>query len=254
MNYQEAFSKFTKALNEGFSPDEIGQAPESAPRKIDIQSETLSVSEKLHVGTIAGCPSKKLLDNKDHFPVITQTQAQSSMSRAMQLREVPNWYNGSLDDLRQDVYAGIMRIHPEINLNVRVPADQVVALSDGETSPTLSKTSIKDPNDDRKADMVPSVSRPNLTSADVEKAFANEDNCKAVAGRLMEMVDKQIEHLESAKKVATRLLKSGLKADEFDGLSTYLQEDILRELMGRGVQASSQTEDRRRELLDRMGR
>lgn len=253
MNYDKAFNNLAKALSEGFTPEQIGQVSDAAPRKVDVPSETLSVADSLKTGTIAGYPSERLIDTKDHFPIITHTQAQSSMARVMQLSEVPGWYRGTLTELRQEVHAGITRMHPDIELNIRVPADLAVALSDGQIPAATSKTSIKDPDDDRKHDHVPSVSRPTLSSAQVEEALEDEEARKAVAGRLMEMVDKQIEHLQSAKKVATRLLKSGMKSEEFDQLSTYLQEDILRELLSRGVTANTKaTEDRRQQLLDRM--
>lgn len=252
MNYDKAFDNFAKALNQGFTPDQVGGAPDSAPRKVEVPSETLSVAEALKTGSIAGFPSQRLLDKKEHFPVITHTQAQSSMARVMQLTEVPAWYSGSLGELRQEVYAGIMRLHPDIDLNVRVPAEMAVALSDGQTPAETSKTSVKDPADVAKKE-VPQVSRPTLTSAQVAEALENEETRQAIAGRLMEMIDQQIANMQAAKKVGQRLLKSGLKAEEFDQLSTFIQEDILRELMARGVTASTQAaEDRRRELLDRM--
>ena len=255
MNYEKAFSNMAKALDTGFTPDQIGGAPDGQPRKVEVQSETLSVADSLKTGSIAGYSSNLLLDKKEHFPVITHTQAQSSMARVMQLSEAPAWYSGTLAELRQEVYAGIMTLHPDIQLNVRVSAEMAVALSDGETPAATSKTGIKDPDDDRKKDEVPQVARPTLTSAQVEEALQDEDNRKAVAGRLMEMVDKQIEHLQSAKKIASRLLKSGLKSEEFDTLSTYVQEDILRELLSRGATATStQAEDRRQELLARMNK
>jgi len=254
MNYNKAFDNMAKALSEGFTPDQLGKDLDSSPRKVHVPSETLTVADSLKTGSIAGYDSDRLLDKKDHFPVITQTQAQSSMSRVMQLREIPAWYNGTLVDLRQEVYAGIMKMHPEIDLNVRVSAEQAVGLSDGETPASTSKTSVKDPEDDRKVDLVPQVSRPTLTSADIEEALKDDDNRKAVAGRLMEMLDKQIEHMQTAKKVGERLLKSGLKAEEFDSLSTYVQEDIMRELLSRGATASAQAEARRKELIARMNK
>jgi len=253
MNYDKALNNFAKALSEGFTPEQLGQAPDSAPRTVDVPSETLSVADRLKTGSVAGFPSERLLDQKEHFPVITHTQAQSSMARVMQLTEIPAWYHGTLAQLRKEVYAGIMKMHPDIQLNIRVPAEVAVALSDGETPATISKTSIKDPEDDRKADLVPQVARPTLTSAEVAAALEDLETRQAVAGRLMEMIDKQIDHMQNAKKVGQRLLKTGMKSEEFDQLSTYLQEDILRELMARGVTASAQaTEDRRRQLLDRM--
>jgi len=253
MNYNEALDNFAKALNEGFTPDQVGKAPESQPRKIKVESETLSVADRLSTGTVAGRPSERVLDKKEHFPVITETQAQSSMARVMQLDESPGWYAGEVRELRQEVYEGIMSIHPDIELNVRVSAEQAVALSDGQEAPKTTPQSVQNPNDVLKKKEVPQVACPTLTSAEVEEALKDEDTRQAIAGRLMEMLDKQLEHMQNAKKVGQRLLKGGMKSEEFDQLSTYLQEDILRELMSRGVTASSDNaEARRRELLDRM--
>lgn len=252
MNYKDAFTNLGKTLS-GLDPTTIGQAPESKPKSVEVKSETLTVSEKLSKGTVAGLVSERVIDGKDHFPVITTTQAQSSMTRVLQLTETPVWYTGNLNDLRQEVSGGISKLHPDMQLNVRVPVDQAVALSDGQSPAQTSKTSVKDPADVAK-NQVPSVSRPNLSSAQVEAALADEETRKAVGGRLMEILDKQVEVLAAAKKTAQRLLKSGLKSEEFDQLSTFLQEDILRELVSRaGVMASAANEDRRRALLTKLG-
>lgn len=246
MNYKDAFQKMGKALD-AIDPKTIGQAPQS----LDIQSETLTVGEKTLTGTVAGIVSEKILDYKDHFPIITQTQAQSSMARVLQLTEAPVWYAGSLTELRQMVYGGIMTLHPSIVLNVKVPVDQAVALSDGQSPAKTSKKSVKDPNDVAEKE-VPSVSRPTLTSAQVEEALNDEETRQVVAGRLMEVIEKQIETFELAKKTAQKLLKNGLKAEEFDQLSTFLQEDILRDLVSRKVSTQASVENRRLELLERL--
>jgi hypothetical protein len=252
MNYKDAFSNLGKTLS-SLDPTTIGQAPEGKPQSVEVKSETLTVSEKLSKGTVAGLVSERVIDGKDHFPVITATQAQSSMTRVLQLTDVPVWYTGNLMDLRQEVSGGIARLHADMQLNIRVPVDQAVALSDGQSPAETSKTSVKDPADVAKT-QVPGVARPNLTSAQVEEALADEDTRKVIAGRLMEMLDKQVEAIAAAKKTAQRLLKSGLKADEFDKLSTFLQEDILRELVARaGALGTVASEDRRRELLNKLG-
>ena len=252
MNYTEAFGNFAKALQNGFGPDEVGAAQDQAPRKIDVPSESLSVSDNLRVGTIACITSANVLDKKEHFPVITYTQAQSSMTRVMQLVEVPSWYNGTLAGLRQEVYNGILKMHPNVDLNVRVPAETAIALSDGNSSSTVTKKSVKNPADVAPTE-VPGVKRPRLTSAEISTALQNESVRQAIAGHLMEDINRQIDHMEKAKKLAERLLASGLSSEEFNDLSTYIQGDVLHELMSRGVTASTQaTEARRRELLDRM--
>jgi len=252
MNYKDAFQNLGKTLS-SLDPTTVGQAPEGKPQSIEVKSETLTVSEKLTKGTVGGLVSERVIDGKDHFPVITATQARSSMTRVLQLTDVPVWYTGNLMDLRQAVSSAIAKLHPDMQLNIRVPVDQAVALSDGQSPAETSKTSVKDPADVVKTE-VPGVARPNLTSAQVEEALADEETRKVVAGRLMEMIDKQIEAMGTAKKTAQRLLKSGLKSDEFDQLSTFLQEDILRELVARsGAMATVASEDRRRELLNRLG-
>lgn len=250
-DYKEAFSNLAKAM-EDFDPTTIGREPSSTPPKVNVESETLSIAESFKTGTIAGRASKNILDTKDHFPVLTETQAQASMSRVMQVCDLPGWYRGTIATLRQEVYEGIMATHPNIKLSVRVPAEQVVALSDGEEGAETSPASVEDPNKVQKSE-VPQVSRPTLTSArQLAEACQDEEDRKAIAGRLMEMLGKQEEHLSSAIKIGGRLLKSGVSAEEFDALSTFLQEDTLRELMQKGTTAQSMS--RRQELLERMNR
>lgn len=253
MNYNDAFKNLGKTLS-SLDPTTIGQAPESKPNSIEVESETLAVGSKVNKGTIAGLVSDRVIDGKEHFPVITATQAQSSMTRVLQLTDVPAWYTGNLVDLRQEVSSGIAKLHPDMQLNVKVPVDQAVALSDGQSPAQTSKTSVKDPADVAKT-QVPGVSRPNLSSAQVEEALADEETRKAVSGRLMEIIDQQSEMLASAKKTAQRLLKSGLKSEEFDQLSTFLQEDILREIVARSaVATAASSEARRLELLNKFGK
>lgn len=243
MNYNDAITNFAKALKV-VDPAALGQAPAATPNKVDV-------AEKLRVGTIAGYESSKLLDTKDHFPVITNTQAQSSMARVMQLTEVPAWYRGTLTELRQEVRAGINKMHPGIEFNVRVPVDQAVALSDGQTPATTTQNSIKDPNADLNKNNAPQVQRPKLTSAQAIEILKSEETRKAISGKLMELIDNQLDQVKTAKKIAERLVSSGMTADEFDKLSTYLQNDVLNDLLYLGVTASS-TEDRRRALLEKL--
>jgi hypothetical protein len=254
MNYNEVFNNFAKAIN-SFDPEQLGQAPDSQPRKVDVESESLTVEDSLRSGTIAGQPSDALLDKKNHFPVITETQARSSMARVMQLDESPAWYSGTIAQLRQEVYAGIMELHPDIEgLRISVPAEQVMALSDGEQQAETSISDVKDPNEAGRVnrDEVPQVKRPNITSAQVLAESCKDDETRqAIAGKLMEVLDAREEHLKKSKELAARLLKGGLTGDEFDMLSTYVQEDIMHELLHKGA-AAVQAEDRRRELLDKL--
>lgn len=254
-NYEGAFTNMAKALNLGeeVSPEEIGQAPSDRPRQVDVGA-SLGLN-----GTIAGRKSPRVVDQREHFPVTTEVQAQSSMIRAMQMNTVPVWYTGTLDNLREEVWVGVLSKHPALaqGLTVPVTVEQALALSDGEEAAETSKSDIKDPADVRKND-VKTVKRPDITSASFEakalaKACEDPERRQAIAGQLMEMLTKQEDALKAAKKLAARLLKSGLKGEEFDQLHTFLQEDILRELMHKGTTAeNASAADRRRELLDRM--
>ena len=251
MNYSTAFNNLAKAINGEIDPKSLGQAEPVSTEKIVAKSE--NVEESLVRGTIANRYSDRLLDKKDHFPVITETQSQSSMARVLQLTSVPDWYNGTLAQIRQDVYNGILALHPNIQLNVRVPVEQAVALSDGQTNPETSKQSIKDPEDTRKKDLVPQVARPTLTSAQLVEATKAEATRKSFAGQIMKILDSQLQHMQDAKSLVERLLSSGLSAEEFDKLATFIQQDVLSELMYQGVKASNtQAEDRRRELIEKM--
>lgn len=252
MNYDQAFRNMAKNLHAGeINPENIGQAPESRPRQVYVPSD--SITEGFSSGSIAGQVSKRLLDKKDHFPVFTETQARSSMSRAMQLTDVPVWYSGNLNDLRKEVFDGITKAHPALagSLNVNVPAARIVALSDGQTPAELSTKKIDNPADVAKT-QVPGVKRPTITTAELIKACEDENVRIVIAGKLMDCIEQQEEDLLTAKKMASTLLKKGLSADEFDALSTYLQNDILRELLFCQNSVNASTEDRRRELLTRL--
>ncbi len=241
-----SFNNLAKALQD-INPAELGKNPESRPSEIKLNP----IENKVSGGTLASRRSAKILDSKEHFPVITQCQAQSSMTRVLQLIDVPTWYNGTLAELRQEVYSGILSLHPNIQFNVRVSAEQAIALSDGQTTPDLSSQSIKNPADVVET-KVPQVPKTKITSAQVEEALQNEELRKVISGRLMEMIDHNMQQLTNAKNVANRLLSSGIKADEFEQLSSNVQETILRELMMRGTTAS--LDDRRRELINRLSK
>lgn len=255
MNYEQAFRNMAKSLNTGdISPEQIGQAPESRPRQVQVPSD--SITEGFSTGSIAGQVSKRLLDKKDHFPVFTATQARSSMSRAWQLTEVPVWYSGNLDDLRMEVFEGIARAHPDLveGINVNVPASRIVALSDGKTPAETKTRKIDNPADVQKS-LVPGTKRPTLTSAEIAKACETDTVRLAIAGELMKIIEQQETDLQCAKKLANTLIKKGVSPEQFESLHTYLQSDILRELIYQANNCnatSAATEDRRLALLARL--
>ena len=240
MDYNNAFGNLGKALSGEINPVTVGQAPATP--------ELLSTTEdKSRVGTIAGLPSDKLLDFKEHFPVTTVAQAQSSIARILQLTEVPSWYRGSLSDLRGEVRAGINKVHPNIELNVRVPIEQAVAIS------------IKDPADCCPS-QVPGAKRPTLTSAEIFVALkVDASKRKAFASQLTKMLDAQLASVQHAKEVCGRLLSDGITAEEFAELNLYIQNDILREIVYLEKEEADENETeaskilaRRRELINKI--
>ena len=248
MNYKDALHQLGKTLSK-LDPKTLGQTPPGTPVSIDVPSETLTLTQKIRPGTIAGLPSVNVLDAKDHFTSITKTQAQSSMSRVLLLTNTPVWYSGSISQLRQEVHAGVQKIHGDFQLNIRVPIEQAVALSDGQTPAETSPGAVKDPNDVVKTE-VPGVSRPTLTTAEVVGILSDSKTRQMVAANLLSMLDQQLERIAEAKKTAQSLLKSGIDGDVFDELSEYTQQAILSEVLSLNSKASVQ--DRRLELINKL--
>jgi len=247
--YKDIFENMGKAAAEGFEVADAVQ--ENQPESLKVGSEHTSVEDSLRKGTIANRPSDRLLDAKDHFPAITQTQAQSSMARVMQLNEVPNWYSGTLNDLRLEVYHGIASIHEDIDLNVKVSAEEVLALSDGHKESALKTSDIKDPvtECDHKTPSIKNADRPTITSADLKAICEDEGDRKVVAGEIMNMIEQKVKMANEAKKLAQKLMKGGISGDDYESLSTFLQEDILREMM---FKEKSSNAARKQQLLKKM--
>jgi hypothetical protein len=53
--------------------------------------------------------SKKIKDNKDHFPINDADQARNALSRVAQFDSVPPWYDGTLSELQAAVRNAVSR-------------------------------------------------------------------------------------------------------------------------------------------------
>lgn len=60
--------------------------------------------------------SKKVKDNKDHFPINSVNQARNALSRVAQYNAAPSWYSGSLSDLQKKVRSAVKRKYPQIEV------------------------------------------------------------------------------------------------------------------------------------------
>lgn len=60
--------------------------------------------------------SEKVLDNKDHFPYGDILHARNALSRASQYNKVPDWYDGTLEELVKKVHDKVKRKYPEIKV------------------------------------------------------------------------------------------------------------------------------------------
>lgn len=243
-SYNGVFDNFARALNDSKVDLAKISSPDKSLPKVDAISDEFYTKYSLKNGSIAGKPSLRLLDTKDHFPVLTETQAKSSMSRALQLQHVPDWYSGTLAELKQEVYTGILQTHPNLNFNVKIPMNQIVALSDGQTESDTKLSSIKDPEAERKdgKDEVPQVKSPNLS---ISELCQDDESRKTIANHLLMQLEEDIARLQKAKDLANRLLERGLDGEEFALLSGYCQNEVLHNLLSNKVEA------RRLELLKR---
>jgi hypothetical protein len=60
--------------------------------------------------------SKKVKDNKDHFPINNADQARNALSRVAQYSSVPSWYSGSLSELQSAVRSAVSRKYKGIKV------------------------------------------------------------------------------------------------------------------------------------------
>ena len=58
--------------------------------------------------------SSKVKDDKDHFPINSESQARNALSRASQYSSVPSWYGGSLSGLVGAVQRKVKAKYPGI--------------------------------------------------------------------------------------------------------------------------------------------
>jgi hypothetical protein len=60
--------------------------------------------------------SPKVLDQKDHFPDNSVTQARNAIACVNQYSRVPKWYDGTLTELKEKVIKKIHKLYPSIEI------------------------------------------------------------------------------------------------------------------------------------------
>ena len=62
---------------------------------------------------------KNVKDDKDHFPINSESQARNALARVHQYKKAPSWYNGTLASLKKTVVAAVHKKYPSIKLDVK---------------------------------------------------------------------------------------------------------------------------------------
>lgn len=61
--------------------------------------------------------NSKVKDNKDHFPIDTINRARNALARVNQYDTSPDWYNGSLSELKNKVISAVHKKYPSIKIS-----------------------------------------------------------------------------------------------------------------------------------------
>jgi hypothetical protein len=175
--------------------------------------------------------SKRVRDNKDHFPINDINQARNALSRVAQFNASPSWYTGSLEELQSTVYNTVSKKFPSIQAEVDPRQEQ------------MAKEDVKDPNANNKSN-VPDAKTPTLDNTGnrtVKDMYASldENARQSIANQLLERIKKQEELLAERKKLAQKIVKKGITSEEFAVLHDYLQEEIVHNLHHQNIHASA---------------
>lgn len=129
----------------GKSAMELGPTPTNKPanhpqddkdmkkfkKKLDINLQGDPAGDRTKtdlVGTVAGLPSQFIVDKEAHFPISTEDQAKSAISRVLySMYQAPDWFQGSIDDLRELVCKAVLTKYPKIQVKASVALNEMFA-------------------------------------------------------------------------------------------------------------------------------
>ena len=91
---------------------------------IDVTMEDMMADEELaellkkqkRGNVIFPYESPKVKDNKDHFPINNIRQARNALARVAQYDSVPDWYDGTLEEVQKKVRQTVKKAYPTINV------------------------------------------------------------------------------------------------------------------------------------------
>jgi hypothetical protein len=91
--------------------------------EIDIISNTIEkMSEKIPQGSDRPAPifsdsDSKVKDGKDHFPIPDEAHARNALQRVNQYSAAPDWYDGSLEEVKKKVMDAVKNKFPDIEID-----------------------------------------------------------------------------------------------------------------------------------------
>ena len=178
--------------------------------------------------------SKKVKDNKDHFPINNADQARNALSRVAQYSSVPPWYSGSLSELQSAVRNAVSRKYKDIN----------VTKGGEELIKNEPHAPVQNPNQGESK--VPCVKTPSLKNLNEDEAQVyaainqmSSVGRKILASNLMDHLNKHKERVNNAMELAKKLEKEGLSEEDFSKLHDYTQHDILQQLLDNAAKAAA---------------
>jgi hypothetical protein len=83
-------------------------------RKSNLEKHLLIFAKKNRNNSIFTANHNKVLDDSDHFPINTVSEAKKAISRSKKYTEVPKWYDGSLSDLINTVVSAVNSKFPDL--------------------------------------------------------------------------------------------------------------------------------------------
>lgn len=60
----------------------------------------------------------KVKDNKDHFPIDTIGRGRNALARVNQFDKAPDWWKGSLKELKNAVVKAVAKKYPSIKISL----------------------------------------------------------------------------------------------------------------------------------------